>query len=305
MEARLEDVTKKLNQALKSSENANQSNAKLRGELDALKGRMDSVEHVIYIGDGDTPDGLLDYEAILAAAEPVPDAERGYDDLAGLFYTGGTTGRSKGVMLSHRNLVMNSFNAIPMLGFSHGMRWLHAAPMFHIADGCATFGVTSMVGVHVFIPAFAPQPTLEAMQTHRITHTLLVPTMVNMVVNSPDVGDYDLSSLQGITYGASPMPEAVIVKAMEVIPGCGFTHAYGQTECAPLVTATGPEFHVLDGPNAGRFKSAGRAAPGVELKIADDDGVEVPRNTIGEVCSRGPHVMLGYCQRPDLTAEAA
>jgi long-chain acyl-CoA synthetase len=272
--------------------------------LEALRGRMETVEHVIYIGDGETPEGLLNYEQLLASAEPVEDAGRGYDDIAGLFYTGGTTGRSKGVMLSHANLTINSYNAIPALGFWHGMRWLHAAPMFHIADGCATFGVTAMVGTHVFIAAFTPAQTLAAVQHHRITHTLLVPTMVNMVVNAPDVGDYDLSSMKSVIYGASPMPEAVIVRAMEVMPGCGFTHAYGQTECAPLVTSTGPEYHVLEGPHAGRFKSAGRAVVGVDLKIADERGVEVPRGTIGEVCSRGPHVMLGYWQRPDLTAQA-
>ena len=272
--------------------------------LDALQGRLDSVKDVVYIGDGETPDGLLDYERLLAQAEPVADAERGYEDLAGLFYTGGTTGRSKGVMLSHRNLVMNTFNVLPSLGFQAGMRWLHAAPMFHIADGCATFGVTAVAGLHTFIPSFTPHATLNAIQEHQITHTLLVPTMVNIVVNSPDVDDYDLSSLTGLTYGASPMPQSVIERAMEVLPRCGFTHAYGQTECAPLVTTTGAEFHMLDGPHAGRFKSAGRAVPGVELKIADESGRELPRGEIGEICSRGPHVMQGYWQRPDLTAEA-
>ena len=225
----------------------------------ALKERVTEVKHVVYLGDGDVPPGLLGYEQLIAQAQPVADAERGYEDLAGLFYTGGTTGRSKGVMLSHRNLVMNSFNVFPSLGFEHGMRWLHAAPMFHIADGCATFGVTAMAGVHCFIPAFSPEATLQAIAQHQISHTLLVPTMVNMMVNSPQASDYDLSSLKHVTYGASPMPEAVIVKAMEVMPACGFTHAYGQTECAPLVTCTGPEFHVLEGPHAGRFKSAGRA----------------------------------------------
>ena len=272
--------------------------------LDGLQGRLDSVKDVVYIGDGDTPDGLLDYEALLAGSEPVADAERGYEDLAGLFYTGGTTGRSKGVMLSHRNLVMNTFNVLPTLGLHSGMRWLHAAPMFHSADGCATFGVTAVAGLHTFIPSFTPDATLNAIQEHRITHTLLVPTMVNMMVNSPNVDQYDLSSLTGLTYGASPMPQSVIERAMAVLPQCGFTHAYGQTECAPLVTTTGAEFHMLDGPYAGRFKSAGRAVPGVELKIADGSGRELPRGEIGEICSRGPHVMQGYWQRPDLTAEA-
>ncbi|NKC15394.1 MAG: long-chain-fatty-acid--CoA ligase [Gammaproteobacteria bacterium] len=270
--------------------------------LAALQGKLDTVAHVIYVGDNNCPDGLLDYEQLVASHPPMEDTNRGYEDLAGLFYTGGTTGRSKGVMLSHRNLVTNSYNAVPALGLATDMKWLHAAPMFHIADGCAIFGVTAVAGTHIVIPAFAPEATLQAIQTHGITNTLLVPTMVNMVVNDPDVLNYDLSSVRGITYGASPMPEAIIVRAMEVMPDCGFTHAYGQTECSPLVSTSGPECHVLAGPNAGMFKSAGRAVIGVELTIKDGQGQEVPRGTIGEICSRGAHVMQGYWRQPELTA---
>lgn len=272
--------------------------------LDALEGKLETVREIVYLGDGEPPAGAHSYESLLTGAEPVPDANRGYEDLAGLFYTGGTTGRSKGVMLSHRNLVTNCFNAVPALRFEFGMRWLHAAPMFHIADGCAIFGVTAVAGAHVIIPAFAPEATLRAFAEHRITDTLLVPTMVNMVVNHPSVSEFDMSSVRNIAYGASPMPEAVIVRAMEVMPNCGFTHAYGQTECAPLVTTMGPEYHVLEGPDAGLFKSAGRAVTGVELCIKDEAGNEVPRGEIGEICSRGAHVMQGYWGQPDLTAAA-
>lgn len=88
------------------------------------------------------------------------------------------------------------------------------------------------------------------------------------------------------------------------MPGCGFTQAYGQTECSPAVSSTGPEFHVVGGLNVGLFKSAGRAMIGVDLKVADEHGCEVERGHIGEICSRGAHVMQGYWQRPDLTAEA-
>jgi long-chain acyl-CoA synthetase len=107
-----------------------------------LAGRFPDLTHCRYLGDGDLPDGLLSYEKLITEADAIADTERGYEDLAGLFYTGGTTGRSKGVMLSHRNIGMNAFNVIPALGFKRDMRWLHAAPMFHIADGAATFGVS-------------------------------------------------------------------------------------------------------------------------------------------------------------------
>lgn len=269
-----------------------------------LRQRAQSLRHIIYIGDGETPEGMQNYEALVAAYAPVDDAGRGNDDLAGLFYTGGTTGVSKGVMLSHRNLVANTLNAMPAFNFHEESRWLHVAPMFHIADGCAVFGATMGLSCHVFIPGFTPAGTLEAIEQHKITNTLLVPTMINMLINDPAVGDYDLGSLKDIAYGASPMPEAVIVKALEILPGCGFTHCYGQTECAPLVTYTGPEFHVLEGPNAGRFKSAGRAVYAVDVRIFDENDAEVPFGTVGEVCVRGANVMLGYWNKPDQTRDA-
>jgi len=269
-----------------------------------LRDLVPCLREVIYIGEGETPEGMYSYESLIEHATAIPDMGRGGDDLAGLFYTGGTTGVSKGVMLSHNNFMVNTLNSMPAFHFKDDGRWLHVAPMFHIADGCAVFGATMGLSSHAFIPGFTPAGTMQAVQDHKITNTLLVPTMVNMLVNDPTLSDYDMSSLTDIVYGASPMPEAVIVKALEVLPGCGFTHAYGQTECAPLVTFTGPEFHVLEGPNAGRFKSAGRAAYSVEVKIFDEHDNSVPTGTVGEVCVRGGNVMLGYWNKPEQTEEA-
>ena len=253
--------------------------------LDKLEGKLETVREIIYVGDGETPEGLSNYETLLEAAEPIEDALKCDDDVAGIFYTGGTTGRSKGVMLSHRNLVFNNLNVMHTFDFRAGMRWMHACPMFHIAGGLAIFGVTQAGGGHYIVPAYTPEGCLEMIQDQEITDTLLVPTMVNMLVNHPDARGYDLSSLINLTYGASPMPEAVIIKAMDIIPDSRFFHAYGQTETAPLVSANQPEYHVLEGPNAGMFKSAGRPTVGVEVKIVNEN------------------IMLGYWQQPELTAE--
>ena len=272
--------------------------------LKALDGKIPHIEHIVYLGDDAPPAGMHGYEAILEAADPVPDAERGYEDLAGLFYTGGTTGRSKGVMLSHRNLVFNAFNTIALLRYEADARYLHAPPMFHIADCVAVFGVTQLGLEHYFIPAFNPEVVLDAIQRWGITDTLLVPTMVNMTVNHPKVADYDVSTLRKLAYGASPMPEAVILRALQVMPDVLFYHAYGQTECAPITSINGPESHVFEGPLAYKFRSVGKAAPGVEVEIRDENGVEVPRGSVGEICVRGANVMQGYWRQPDLTAEA-
>ncbi len=270
----------------------------------SLAERLPGLRHLVYIGDGETPAGMLNYEALIAAASPAEDRVKGYDDLAAIYYTGGTTGQSKGVMLSHRNLITNALHIIPMLGFAEGMRWLHAPPMFHIADGLAIFGVTMVAGSHIFIPGFEPVAVMKAIEEHGVTDELLVPTMINMLVHHPAVGEHDLSSLRRLAYGASPMPEAVIRRAVEVLPDCDFTHAYGQTECAPLVTANGPEAHRGEGLEAGLFKSCGRPVLDVEVEIVDEAGAEVPRGTVGELRARGPNVMLGYWNKPKETAEA-
>ena len=268
------------------------------------EGAIPSVERIVWMGTGNPPDGAVSHDALIDAADPAEDAGRGYDDLAGLFYTGGTTGRSKGVMLSHRNLVFNAFNTFSAFRIDVDARWLHAAPMFHIADCAAVFGITQTAGSHYFIPAFDPVAVMRATERYRVTDQLLVPTMCNMLVNHPDIGKYDLSSLRHVVYGASPMPDAVILKAMEALPDCSFSHAYGQTECAPLVTACGPEYHVMEGPHAHRYRSVGQAVPGVEIKVVDKDGAEAPRGEVGEIAVRGANVMMGYWRRPDLTEEA-
>ena len=230
------------------------------------------------------------------------DAGRGGDDLAGIFYTGGTTGRSKGVMLSHRNILANAMLCAQEFRFTPDTVWLHAGPMFHLADGAATFLVTAAGGSHTFLPRFEPGAFLTAVATHGVTDTLCVPTMINMIVNHPDIANVDLSTLRTIIYGASPMPEAVIRRALAVMPHVGFVQAYGQSEASPCMVLMPREYHVVEGPNAGRLKSAGRAGYNCEVRIHDADDVEVPRGTVGEICGRGDNVMLGYWQQPDLTA---
>jgi len=271
--------------------------------LPALDGKLESVEKVFYVGDGPAPAGLGHFEALIDNHAPAEDAGRVGDDLAGLFYTGGTTGVSKGVMLSHVNLVANALNVTPVMGFDRHTNWLHAAPMFHLADGVGTFAVAMAGGSHCFIPKFDPVAALETIARDAPTHCVFVPTMVNMLVHHPDVGRYDLSSLQRILYGASPMPAAVIHTALQVIPSVQFVHGYGQTESAPFLTALGPEYHDLDSPLSAKMSSVGHPGPAVEVKVLDENDQEVPRGTVGHICARAANVMQGYWNKPELTAE--
>jgi long-chain acyl-CoA synthetase len=175
--------------------------------------------------------------------------------------------------------------------------------MFHLADGVLTFCAATLAGSNRLIETFDPVATLRAIEEHRVTQALLVPTMINLLVTHRSSRDYDLSSLRGLIYGASPMPEAVARKAMAFLPHVRFHQAYGQTEAAPVLTVNGPEYHVTDGPDAARLRSAGQAIPGVEIAILDEHDREVPRGTVGQICGRGDNVMLGYWNLPELTAQ--
>lgn len=259
--------------------------------LPALRPLMRTVKHIVFMGDGALPEGCLSYEALIADHRPIADANAGGGALAGLFYTGGTTGKSKGVMLTHDNVVYNAINVIPALHYDDTAVYLHAAPMFHLADMANTFAVTMAGGTHVTIPRFDVDDVLATIARERVTHTVLVPTMINLLVSSGKIADHDISSLRRMLYGASPMPEAVLLRAMVALPGVGFTQGYGQTEAAPVVSFLEPKFHVAGG---AKLTSAGRPAYGVEVVVMNEDDVEVPRGTVGEICARGLNVMRGY-----------
>ncbi|MDP6707341.1 MAG: long-chain-fatty-acid--CoA ligase [Alphaproteobacteria bacterium] len=265
--------------------------------FEEIRAELETIENVVYMVDDASPQGMLPYEELVAGAEAAPDALAGGGDLAGIFYTGGTTGRSKGVMLSHTNLVSNAFNMMPAMQFTEASSYLHAAPMFHLADGACTFAVTMTGGRHSFISSFDPAAALEALDRYRVSNGLFVPTMINMMVQHPDVGRHDLSHLRRVMYGASPMPDAVLARAMALMPEVAFWHGYGQTEAAPALTQLAPEHHET------RRGSIGRAVLGAEIRILDTDDRELPRGQVGEICGRGPNVMLGYWKQPELTAE--
>jgi len=189
---------------------------------------------------------------------------------------------------------VNALQTVAILDSRPGDRILHVAPMFHIADAFVCMTAVAMNASNYFIPAFDPVSTLQALQEYQIERLLLVPTMVNMLVYHPEVADYDLKCVRSVLYGASPMPESVIRQAMKILPQTHFFQAYGQTESAPALTVLSSQRHTFEGPLAGKMKSAGQAIPGVELAIFDEQGQPVAAGTVGEICARGPNVMLGY-----------
>ena len=267
--------------------------------IPAQVGRAATSLDIVFLGDAATPAGMTAWGDLLGA-KFTTDMPPGGDDVAGIFYTGGTTGRSKGVMLTHANLVSNAAMMGPACGYRADSVYVHAAPMFHLADGASTFAITMIGGTHVFVARFDPADLMAEIARTKVTNTLLVPTMVNALANHPDIAKHDLSRLRVIPYGASPMPDAVLQKAAAVLPHVHFMHVYGMTEASPLVTT----MELDERPTGRRAQSCGRPAMLVEVRIADENDNEVPRGTVGEVQVRGPNIMKGYWNLPEVTEAA-
>jgi long-chain acyl-CoA synthetase len=267
-----------------------------------IAGRVPGLR-LVYAGRGDCPNAMIDYHAGTGTAAPVEFDEPSPEDLAGIFYTSGTTGGPKGAMLTHRNVCSNAVLCLAS-GLGVGAVYLHAAPMFHLADGAATHSTTATGAAHAFIEAFEPGDFLRAVEKYRVSASVLVPTMINMVVNHPDLATTDLSSLDRILYGASPMPLPLLKTAMEKL-GCRFQQAYGMTETSPVLTILRPEDHRFD--NAGQtyapVRSAGRPILGMEVRVVDVEDRDVAPGEVGEIIARGDNVMKGYWKRPEISAE--
>lgn len=271
---------------------------------EVLRTRCACLDEIIYCGHRAAPGAMHDYEGLIARHEAVADALRGGDDLAGIFYTGGTTGFPKGVMLSHNNLLASALGVASEGIAPEGAIYLHAAPMFHLADLGIAMAHWLAGSCHVVIPAFTPEAVLQSIATDRVSHMLLVPTMIQMLIDAPAMKQAcDLSSLQFVGYGASPISEALLVRAMAALPGVDFFQAYGMTELAPVATVLQARYHVLvRGRPGNKIRSAGRSINTVEVRVVDEHGNEVRRGTVGEVIVRGPNVMLGYWKNPAQTA---
>jgi len=274
------------------------------GVLPALRAEGAEVAHVLYMGDQEAPSGSHDYETLVRRHAEAPRAGRGGSDLAAIYYTGGTTGRPKGVMLSHANLYANALHGIAQFRFDERSVYLHAGPLYHLAAGSRIFTSAIVGAAQVVIPRFNVEDVLAAIETHKVTMTALVPTMMSMLLNHPRFAETDLSSLDLVAYGASPIPEALLVELLERLPHVRFGQAYGMTELSPACTYLEPRHHSLDGDKRHLLRSAGRPALGVDVRIVDADDRDLPLGAVGEIIVAGPVMMLGYWKQPELTRTA-
>lgn len=256
-----------------------------------------------YIGDQPAPAGFLDYETALASHEPMADLSSEGDELWGIFYTSGTTGVPKGVMLSQANVFLAALTWIPTMNFSERTRYLHVAGYFHIAGTQPAIALTMAGGTHICTPKFDPALAMATIERHRVNYCFFIPTMLNMLLHHPDLGQRDLSSVEYCQYAGGPTPEALLNLAMEKLPSWQLIQGYGQTEASGMATSLQWEAHHGEGQACKRL-ATGRPAYGIELRIVDADGNELPRRTVGEIAQHGSTVMLGYWGNPQATATA-
>ena len=251
-----------------------------------------AVQRVLQLGSDET-------ESLLADRGELPEYV-GDQGLAGIFYTGGTTGLPKGVMLSHANLTAMALNLLVHMDFAPGDVLFHAAPMFHLADIGTLFGTMS-AGTHVFRAEFDSATMLADFARYEVTHCFTVPVMIERLTREAATSGLNTGSLRYLGYGGSPMAAASLERARAQFPGVHFIQGYGQTEF-PAATFLTPQDHAPDADPA-LLRSCGRVCAGYDIRILDTNGEECPPGTVGEIVGRGDNVMMGYLGRPEETAE--
>ncbi len=241
---------------------------------------------------------VLDEQPLQVRNAPCPDPVYDPEAILALIYTSGTTGRPKGVMVTHANILANVDHFNYWMGYKDRGVFLHAAPIFHIADFPAMFAAPAFGARQITIPKFSPQGFCELVARERVTLTVLVPTMLNLLMQFPDAKSYDLSGLEVLGYGGSPMAPELVHRVRQLLPNVKLLQCYGLSETG-FLTGLEDQEHVES-----KLLSCGRPCPGIDLRVEDETGNEVERGQHGELVARGANVMQGYWNDPQDTAIA-
>jgi len=280
-----------------------------RESVESLKALDIQPARILWTGHGEIPraDYSEEYESVFQNQPPglLPEPDISENDIAHLYYTSGTTGLPKGVALTHKNVTFHSLAVIAELGINDRDVWVHVAPLFHLADAWATFAITWVGGRHVTVPDFEPIEVFESIQREKVTLSNMIPTMLNMLVNTPGMSKYNLSSLRVILSGGAPIAPELVRKIMDTFK-CDYIQTYGMTETSPYVTLTILKKHLQSLPVEEQFEykaMTGRPLIGVGLKVVRPDGKEIlpDGREVGEIIVRGDTITPGYWNRPEET----
>jgi acyl-CoA synthetase (AMP-forming)/AMP-acid ligase II len=242
----------------------------------------------------------LDKEPLDAPNGLCPEVYYCPEAILAIIYTSGTTGEAKGVMLTHTNVLSNVYCLNYWMWYRQGGVYLHAASIFPGADFPAMFAAPAFGALQVAVPRFSPRTFCEAVEKERISQTVLVPAMISMLTDFADATRFDLSSLEVMAYGGSPLPVEVYQRTRQMLPGVKLVQVYGMTETGFLTGLEAKEDSVGQ-----LLNSCGRSCPGVDLQVVDpSSGRPVGAGQTGEIVARGANVMLGYWNHPECTAQA-
>jgi fatty-acyl-CoA synthase len=281
-------------------------------KVESLIEMNNCLSRIIWTGPGNAGESpmSIDYEELINLGKnsppPMPHLED--DDIAHLYYTSGTTGRPKGVMLSHRNVCIHALAAIAELKLDDHDNWIHIAPLFHLADAWATFAITWVGGKHIMVRDFDPPLILSLLQQEKATITNMVPTMLNILINMPEAGSFDFPDLRAILSGGAPIAPDLVKRTIETFK-CEYIQTYGMTETSPYLTVSilKERLSTLSAEKQLTYKSkTGRPFIGIILKVVREDGTEVKADNaeVGEIIVKGDIVTKGYWNRPEETADA-
>lgn len=286
--------------------------SELVSELLEQMSSLSCLEKIVWLDaqkDDPLDDRCCDYETLVQAApgqafntDPIKDS-----DIAQIYYTSGTTGKPKGVILTHNNNREHATRAIAEFSLTSQDRWLHVSPMFHLADAWAVWAITQVVGVHVMIPSFDTKQVLESIAMQKVTLSNFIPTMLNLLVNDPEASNYDLSSMRVVLSGGAPIAADVIRQVIEVF-GCDYIQTYGLTETSPFLTLSKlkPELKKLNFDERLKYMATtGRPFCDVQLKVIREDGKEVlpNKNEVGEIIAKSATITPGYWRMPEETTQ--
>jgi fatty-acyl-CoA synthase len=282
---------------------------------DLVKGTLKKgvpLEGILWIGESPQESKTIQchsYENVVSANagdfEPISADE---SRVAHLYYTSGTTGRPKGVMLTHKNVCSHALGTIAELKLVDSDVWCHVAPMFHLADAWATFAITWVGGRHVMVAQFEAEAVMATIEKQKITLSNLIPTMLNLMIKHPRVTEYDFSSLREILSGGAPIAPQLVRSIMETL-GCDYIQTYGMTETSPYLTFSILKNHLKALPPDEQLKyksKTGRPAIGVNLKVVDEQGMPIAADEqqVGEIWVQGDTITPGYWNQPEETARA-